>query len=685
MLAGSLVLWLAALVSAAVQAAPQRVRVVVREQLIRGEAPVAGLSVALGCTAGWSFVGPPETSGALRVVTLDERGQAEVELELPPDLGAKPGSGDSRIWGQVVSPGFQQWVRSADFDAAGRVAHLAMPARPGGTLYGVVRAEPSSVRGNAQVRLVRSGPPPAAASAAGAPALIARADSEGRFALHFTERGRYDLHASWAGRGTAVLRDLALELHGVPSQVTLDIAPGLGLAGRVVDPDGKPVYPFTLSALPEGFEHLSSERALREWSAGVYGERVVTDQEGRFALHGLPAGRYALVGALDTTRPEVLSRQPIPAGTLDATVEARVHRLALRVLDHEGKPRDLSVHQKPFYELRPDDPVLHCRKGEPALGSAPVAFQGSVFEHEAIAVVESGAEVHLAFAAPDIPLVERRLRMPEEPWLVTADLRLPPPVEPAVLRLKMVADGRPFAAAKTLSLLSPSGVDVTSGASLQDSELVLSVSPGTYRLRLRPTHFLFCWGGSPEELVPEFAPAEAEVELVSGRETELELGVRANARLRLALELPSLGSASEIVEIWETAGDYREPMRRALGGARVELWPAQGGEVLRPEFSVAVPELPARSALCAPWFAPGRECVSISAIPPGTYRLVVEFDDTLRTDTLRTDTLRTDTLRTDVLRTAARRIELEVTLAERSTTSVTLAPSSDGSLSPRKE
>ena len=76
---------------------------------------------------------------------------------------------------------------------------------------------------------------------------------------------------------------------------------------------------------------------------------------------------------------------------------------------------------------------------------------------------------------------------------------------------------------------------------------------------------------------------------------------------------------------------------------------APHGTVLRPEFSMEVPEQRALPARRLPGVAPGRACTSITAIPPGTYRVRVVLDD-------------------------GRTLERAVALAEGATTLVTLAP-----------
>lgn len=614
------------------------VRVVVCQELERDESPVPGLRVALGCAPAGSFLGPPGTHAPLATVTLDEQGEARVELELP------PGDRTPSIWAQVVSPGFQQWVRRTQVDPRRPEVCLSVPGRAGGTLYGVVRAgAPSAKHERAKLRLVEVG-----ADASAAETLAATADDDGRFFIHFPRRGRYHLQAAWKGLGLAVLRDLALDPAGEPARVELDLGAGLTLAGRVLDPDGEPVHPFTLSALPEGFDLVTDERVASHWWNGLFGERVVSDEDGRFAFHGLPPGRYALAGAFSGpfggVPPELLGSALHAAGEGEVTVEARVHRMLVRVLDDDGKP--LALGPRPWLERTAQDPVLFCGQdgaasADPFPGQAGFDF---ITGTRAIEVARPGTELRLAFAAPHCPLVERMLCMPEEPWLVTEELRLPPPVEPALLHLRVEGGSGEC----ELSLFSASGVDVTSATPFKHGLLEARVPPGAYRLSVRQIEFRMCWSGDPEDLVPAFAPAETPVELLAGQTTRVEVTLRPSVRLKIALELPRRGTADEIQEIVDHVGAFREPLRPVVAGAKVELWRAESSTAIVPEFSVETPELELR-ALCLPYIAPGRECISISAIPPGTYRLVAVLDD-------------------------GRRIEREVELPEGSTTTVTLAP-----------
>ena len=92
-------------------------------------------------------------------------------------------------------------------------------------------------------------------------------------------------------------------IDGVPSgtlDVLLQLEAALAIAGRVLDPTGRPpVDPVYVAATPEG-----SKRAIAF---------ATTDLDGSFALSGLPAGRYVITSGDNDKGLEASTT--VPAGT----------------------------------------------------------------------------------------------------------------------------------------------------------------------------------------------------------------------------------------------------------------------------------------------------------------------------------------------------------------------------------
>jgi hypothetical protein len=400
------------------------------------------------------------------------------------------------------------------------------------------------------------------------------------------------------------------------------------------------VFRLPLAVLPEGFAlAASAETREREWDSGTLGPRVTTDADGRFTFQGLPPGRYALVGK-EAGTVQVLGPEFHAAGSSGVRVEARVHRVELRVRAHIGELVPLGIVVRDGVTREPGDPLLVLwMPGRPHAR----AIDGLTAQ----LCTEEGREVRYAFASARDPLVEGRLVVPASPWLVRAELQLGPPVEPAVLALDVLADGRPAPGEMRLAVEVAPGIDLTPWATIHGGARELRLPPGRIRVRVEPFNFLVCGNVPLEDFVPQLGPAWAEVELRSGETTPLELTVPPNARFAIELALPRAGTLDEIEAALATM-DFREPLRAVLHGARVELVPLDGGRPLVPEFRVELDEHEL-GEISAPWIAPGRESVAISGLAPGAYRLVATLHD-------------------------GRRIERDVELAGRHTTTVRLAP-----------
>jgi hypothetical protein len=409
----------------------------------------------------------------------------------------------------------------------------------------------------------------------------------------------------------SLLWPIGLFAQGTAPAAVAPAALGVELSGRVLDPDGAPVYPLVVGALsPEFLTSTLTERAWNELYDSTFG---VTDREGRFALRGLAPGRYALVGALDGV-PERLDDELHAPGELDVQLTAPVRRLRVRVLESDGTPVDLSRLRKA--RISDWDHYHGCA----LLAHVPLGATRDRallhFPDEVIRPVESGDRIRLAYADFRHVLAEQELAVPGQPWLVTTEIRLAPPAAPARVRIRLTADGMPYRGRAALRVSTRAGPDVLVHSGVGDV-LEFALAPGGYRLRVQDEHWSLCWQGDPEDLVAELAFVETELELAPGEAGALELELPPNCRLRVKLAGEARGTEQEIAAGLESQ-DWSATLREPLRGARIELLPLAGGRPIETEFSVAVPGAEA-GKLRAPWAAPGRECVTISALPPGSY------------------------------------------------------------------
>lgn len=117
----------------------------------------------------------------------------------------------------------------------------------------------------------------------------ARSDAEGRFLLDPLPSETFDLHARAPGFAPITLR--GLEPTGETSEIelgTLILAPGVTLAGRVVDPEGRPLVGATIHVDRDTTTHPGIDRRGTE-PAPDHHPAAETDADGRFVLADLGA------------------------------------------------------------------------------------------------------------------------------------------------------------------------------------------------------------------------------------------------------------------------------------------------------------------------------------------------------------------------------------------------------------
>lgn len=576
-------------------------RTVVEQRREAGEPVVPGLRVELGLLAPGEDIGLPGERPVAATVELDAQGRAELTLEPPPAL--EPGS---VLWARVASPGYQQDVDTEPYDPSRAQLTLTVHARPGGTLHGEVTPPGGAMV--ERIRLVSVDAPESATQAL--------ADEAGRFRVHFETTGRHHLQVSRPGQETAFVRDLALDVRAPPRRMAVELAPGLALAGRLVDPDGHPLYSTMVSALPADLLPREAEIPEKAWSDGHYGQRVVTDPDGRFRLTRLPPGRYLLVGALDGP-PRVLSDELLSAGAEDLRVEARLHRLRVRVVDARGMGVGLASTRVHAFSREPGRAILALDPLGRTPQRVPVPFPSEV-----VRAVEPGDVLRLAYVDPRTTLVERTVSIPARPWLVDEELRLAPPVEPARLRVRW--SEQQAVSRIDFKLFTETGIDL-GGALLDGPPHELELGPGKYWVRAQGVQGLVCFEGDVEERIPPFTFADVELELAPGGSSSLDLVAVPRARLRIDLAGPARGTAPEIAQaLLRREGSGH--LQRTLGGARIELHAERGGPPLVCQFAVGLPEWEQLS-VPRPWIAPGRECVLLTPLAPGSYRLRAHLHD----------------------------------------------------------
>jgi hypothetical protein len=154
----------------------------------------------------------------------------------------------------------------------------------------VIAADSEGAIAGAQVSIQRLG---------GAPAAPRRTTADGNGAFDFRDipAGRYAVSAGRAGYVTSQYRErrtatpVTVADRQVVGPLSLSLTPGAVIAGSVVDALGAPVARTMVRALRYRYD-ADGNRSLID--AGV---RDITDDLGRFRVHGLPAGDFIVVAS----------------------------------------------------------------------------------------------------------------------------------------------------------------------------------------------------------------------------------------------------------------------------------------------------------------------------------------------------------------------------------------------------
>jgi hypothetical protein len=148
------------------------------------------------------------------------------------------------------------------------------------------------------------------------------ADERGEALLEGLAPEEYDVVATATGRAAMAIEGVQVA-RGRLERMTIRLAPGVSISGKLVDAGGKPVA--------DGFVFGLHQPT---WAAAV---AVRSDKEGMFSLDGLRAGSYMVIAGSDDAGSAV--RNGVPSPSKDVTLELKgAGRLVGTVTDAMGKP-----------------------------------------------------------------------------------------------------------------------------------------------------------------------------------------------------------------------------------------------------------------------------------------------------------------------------------------------------------
>ena len=157
----------------------------------------------------------------------------------------------------------------------------------------------------------------------------AESDAEGRYQVGLDKAGPYQVMVQVGGRFAGSGNPMTIQVPDQPA-VTQDIVvPGNGVAGRVIDGEGKPVSGAIVRARREGGEESS-----------LFGSMDSSEPDGAWRIDGLEPGTYRITASASGYKNT--ERYPITVGADDAPgVELRLERgrsFRGRVVDPMDRP-----------------------------------------------------------------------------------------------------------------------------------------------------------------------------------------------------------------------------------------------------------------------------------------------------------------------------------------------------------
>ena len=424
-----------------------------------------------------------------------------------------PGTGPATSGGPAAAGPSGEGTESAPRvgEAGGSTPHRIQdrpqdPPRPAPvTVTGLVTGEGRPLTG-ARVFLHRAGgePPPEKSDlrpSTADPLASTRTDAAGRYTLHLEAGvvpGTFDLGAWAPGWRRRLELDVPISAKG--SRWDLLLTRGLVLAGRVVDPEGKPVAGMPLFACshPDKWPSYFLGRPGRRESdnlvvriSAFLVQSATTGPEGRFRFTGLEDRIYHFF----TGRLGLALREPRSAragGEGLELVAAPCYGLRVAVTDAgTGKPLDLAMCR------------IHIFHHDRCVRSTHISTSREVLDKWAPPPDPAGrVEYHLRFSAPRYIARNLSLKPPAGQLHATGRVALtrmePEKGYPFLYRCRYV-DGTPARIPLHLELRDEEGERVY-------SRTMEPRTPGTYQCRLPPGK----WKVSVAPSVGLFGPMPAE-------------------------------------------------------------------------------------------------------------------------------------------------------------------------------
>ena len=159
-------------------------------------------------------------------------------------------------------------------------------------------------------------------------------DEDGRFSIVGLPPGTWLFEARAEGYGPSLPAERVLPLAGASGELTLVLEAAARVAGRVLDPAGRPIAGARVTL------QTDSEQMIARLAGQLDLPETHSDEEGAFSLEGLSGGELALVATHGEHAPSIITTVEVPAGGALDDVLLQLREGALltgEVYDKEGK------------------------------------------------------------------------------------------------------------------------------------------------------------------------------------------------------------------------------------------------------------------------------------------------------------------------------------------------------------